>query len=142
MIESFSSDQKPISSYCFAMLPLTNPITLPSAGDLGADVGAETGLARGKVEAGGAVEAVAIEQGDGREVEVGSRVDQVLGRGASFKEGEGRASAELNVGRIGHGFALCSPILTGIGAGVKFEKVSNCAGVAASWLGVGPSSIG
>ena len=59
---------------------------MPSAGDLGADVGAEAGFAGGKVEARGTVEAVAIEKGDGWEVEVGRRVDQVLGRGASFEE--------------------------------------------------------
>ena len=81
------------------------------AGDLGADVGAETGFAGGGVEAGGAVEAVAVEEGYGGEVEGGRRGGQVLGWRTAFREGEGGASAELDVGRIGQRcFAFCSPM--------------------------------
>jgi hypothetical protein len=61
------------------------------------------------VKAWGAVEPVAVKEGYGGEAEVGRRAGQILGGRSSFEEGEGRASAELDVGRAIH-FAFCSPM--------------------------------
>ena len=65
------------------------------AGDLGADVRAETGLLRGHVEARGAVDAVAVDDGHGGHVEAGAGAGEVLGDGGAFEEGESGAGVEF-----------------------------------------------
>ena len=67
------------------------------AGDLGADVCAEPGLFRGHVEAGGAGDVVAVEDGEGREVERGGAGDQFFGDGGAFEKAEGAAGVQFDV---------------------------------------------
>ena len=62
------------------------------AGDFCADVGADAGFFCGHVEARGAGDVVAIEHGEGGEVELGGVCDQVFGGGRAFEEAEGGAS--------------------------------------------------
>jgi hypothetical protein len=49
------------------------------------------------VHARGAVETVAVEEGDGGDFEFGGALDEVLGLGGSFEEGEGAGGVELYV---------------------------------------------
>ncbi len=49
------------------------------ASDFGSDVRAKAGFFRGHVEAGGAGDVVAVEDGEGREVERGRAGDQFFG---------------------------------------------------------------
>ena len=51
----------------------------------------------GQVEAWGAVEAVAIEQGHGGHMLLGAGGDQVLGQGSAFEEAEGGTGVEFDV---------------------------------------------
>ena len=80
--------------------------------DLGADQGAHTGCPRGLVEAGRAVEPAAVGESEDRVAELGRAIDQVLGVGGAFEEGEGAPAAQLDVVRSGgHGviFVFFSP---------------------------------
>ena len=56
---------------------------------------------RGLVEAGGAVDAVAVDEGDGGQVELGGARDQVLGERSAVEERERRGAAQLGVGEPG-----------------------------------------
>jgi hypothetical protein len=67
------------------------------ASDLGADVCAEPGLFRGNMESGRAGDVVAIEDGEGREVERGRAGDQFFGDGGAFEKAEGAAGVQLNI---------------------------------------------
>jgi hypothetical protein len=66
-------------------------------GDFCADVGADGVALAGGVHARGAVEAVAVEEGDGGDFEFGGAGSQVFGLGGSFEEGEGRRGVKLDV---------------------------------------------
>ncbi len=61
------------------------------ARDFGADEGADADLFGRHVEAGSAIDAVAVEQRHGRHVEFGAGVGQFFGQGGAFEEAEGRA---------------------------------------------------
>ena len=50
----------------------------------------------GQVEAWGAVEAVAIEQGHGGHAQTGTGGDQVFGQRSAFEKAEGGAGVEFN----------------------------------------------
>ncbi len=67
-------------------------------GDFCADVGADAVFLGGGVEAGGAVDAVAVEQGDGGEVELDGGADEGLGLRGAFEKAEGAGGVELDVG--------------------------------------------
>ncbi len=71
--------------------------------DFGADQGFEAGFFGGLPETGGAVEAVAVHQGDGGEVELGGARDEVFGEGGAVEEGERRSATELGPGEGGGG---------------------------------------
>jgi hypothetical protein len=60
---------------------------------VGADVVA---LAAG-VHARGAVEAVAVEEGDGVDFEFGGALDEIFGLGGAFEEAEGAGGMEFDV---------------------------------------------
>jgi hypothetical protein len=51
----------------------------------------------GLVEAGGAIDAVAVEQGEGGEAEVGGAGDEGFGQRSAFEEAEGRAGVEIRI---------------------------------------------
>jgi hypothetical protein len=67
-------------------------------GDFGAYVGADAVALAGGVHARGAVEAVAVEEGDGGDFEFHRARKEVLGLGGSFEEAEGAGGVELDVG--------------------------------------------
>src|SRR2546429_8117285 len=69
------------------------------AGDLGADVGADACFLGGHVEAGCAVDAIAIDQGHGGHAEIGARRDQIFRQRSAFEETEGGAGVELDISR-------------------------------------------
>ena len=75
-------------------------------GDFCADVGADAVALAAGVHAGGAVEAVAVEEGDGGDFEFEGAGDEVFGLGSAFEEGEGAGGVELDVicNFIGHIF--------------------------------------
>jgi hypothetical protein len=60
-------------------------------------VGADAVALAGGVHARGAVEAVAVEEGDGGDFEFLGAGDEVFGLRGSFEEGEGRRGVELDV---------------------------------------------
>jgi len=53
--------------------------------------------ARGHVEAGRAVDAVAIEQGHGGQLQLGGALDERFGQGSTLEEAEGGAGVEFGV---------------------------------------------
>ena len=67
------------------------------AGDFGADMCANAGLFRGHVEAGCAGDVVAVEDGDGGEVERGGAGDQFFGYRRAFEKAEGGAGVKFHV---------------------------------------------
>jgi hypothetical protein len=64
-----------------------------------ANMGFEFYSLGGQVEAWGAVEAVAIEQGHGGHLLLGANGDQVLGQGSALEEAEGGTGVEFDVHR-------------------------------------------
>src|SRR5258708_38013008 len=69
------------------------------AGDLGADVRADACFLGGHVEAGGGIDAIAIDQGHGGHAEIGAGRDQIFRQRSAFEETEGGAGVELDVSR-------------------------------------------
>ncbi len=67
------------------------------AGDLGADVGAKAGLFRSHVKASRAGDVVGVENGQGREVELGRAGDEFFGDGGAFEEAKGGAGVEFDI---------------------------------------------
>jgi hypothetical protein len=65
--------------------------------DFGADGSADAVAFGAGVHAGGAVDAVAVEQGDGGELDFEGALDEVFGLGGGFEEGEGAGGVELDI---------------------------------------------
>ena len=76
---------------------------------LGPDQRLDPGFAGGLPEAGGTGQGVAVDQGDGGQTELDRPVDEVLGLGGAFEEGEGRGAVELSVTRAHVSMAFLRP---------------------------------
>ncbi len=83
-------------------------------GDFGADDGAHAGFLRLLMKARGAREAVAVEEGDGGQIERSGLFDQGLGERRAFEKTESRARVEFDVGHTplhgGRGFSVRSRV--------------------------------
>ena len=81
-----------------------------SDADLGADQRLDPGFASGLVEAWGTADAVSVDQGNGRELELGGSLDEILGQGGTAKEGEGGSAVQLRVALPCRSSGAVSPI--------------------------------
>ncbi len=91
-------DDRP--SGCIVFCRLFACVSCPQR-HLGADQRLDPRLAGRLVEAGGAVDAVAVDQGDRRQPQPRRPGDEVLGLRGAVEEREGRGQVELGVGRGG-----------------------------------------
>ena len=71
-------------------------------------MGFEADFLGSEVEARGAVEAIAVEQGHGRHAAGGANRDQVLGQSGAFEEAEGGAGVEFDVQVLSSQFSVLS----------------------------------
>ena len=67
------------------------------AGDFGSDVRLNLCFLRGQVEARRAVNAIGVEQRQGRHTELGAGCCQFLGQGCAFEKAESRAGMKFDV---------------------------------------------
>ena len=68
------------------------------AGDFCADERAKAGFFRSHVKTRRAGDVVAVEHGQGREVEFGGAGDEFFGDGGAFEKAEGGAGVEFDIG--------------------------------------------